>query len=413
MQSNTFKNTMWLSLSYAARMGSQAFVFVLLARALGVSNFGLLAAAIAAANVIAPIVEYGANTIPVSEVVSGVSIPRTTGISLVLSFMLLPVNLIMLCVIKLILLRDVPWDVVILVGVINFVGNRMILLANTIHISQGLLWRNAVVDMTNGFSLILIAFLFLYLKLDVHTWVLWWMIQSIVVGIMATYWIGQTWGKLTWDIAGIKKRLSTGLIFTINGTATSAYADFDKTLLSRLSTAESIGVFTSSHRIIVLANVPLAAFIGAVYPKFFEAGNLGLSNVKKFVWKILPYTIGYSLIVTTIIWFVAPILSQILGDGYAQTTDAIRWLCLGVILQCIYLPFMEALTGSGYQVKRTYGQLTALVISTASNLWLIPLLGWRGAAISSLGGQLFLVIYMVFSVYSVPTGMSSQKLLRR
>jgi O-antigen/teichoic acid export membrane protein len=96
MQTKTIQNTIWLGISYGIRMGSQAFVFILLARALGVKEFGILAAAIAAANVIAPIVEYGANTLPVSDVVAGIPVARATGVSFMLSIFILPLNLILL-----------------------------------------------------------------------------------------------------------------------------------------------------------------------------------------------------------------------------------------------------------------------------------------------------------------------------
>jgi O-antigen/teichoic acid export membrane protein len=400
MQSNTFKNTIWLGISYGIRMGSQAFVFILLARALGVKEFGLLAAAIAAANIIAPIVEYGANTLPVSDVVSGISVARATGVSFMLSIFILPLNLILLSILKLILLHQVPWNVVILVGLVVFLGNRMSLLANTIHISQSLLWRNAVVDVTNGTSLIALVFVFMQFELSLNTWVLWWFLQSLAVGCLALLWLTQTWGRPTWSFTDLQKRLKSGFFFTVNGAATSTYADFDKTLLARLSSAESVGVFTSSHRLIALANVPLAAFIGAVYPKFFVAGNLGLDHARKFVWKLLPFTVGYSLIITTLIWFFAPLLANVLGDGYADTTATIRWLCWGIILQCIYLPFMEVLTGSGFQAKRMYGQVAALLISASVNFWLIPSLAWKGAAIAVLCSQVFLTIYMVSAVYN-------------
>jgi O-antigen/teichoic acid export membrane protein len=404
MQTKTIQNTIWLGISYGIRMGSQAFVFILLARTLGVKEFGILAAAIAAANVIAPIVEYGANTLPVSDVVAGIPVARATGVSFMLSIFILPLNLILLGIMKLILLQQVPWQVVLLVGLVVFLGNRMSLLANTIHISQSLLWRNAVVDITNGFSLIVLAFVFTHYKLGLNTWVLWWFLQAFTVGVMALVWVSLTWGRFTWSFEDLQKRLKSGFFFTINGGATSAYADLDKTLLARLSTAESVGVFTSSHRLIALANVPLAAFIGAVYPKFFVAGNLGIEHARKFVWKLLPFTVGYSLIITTFIWFFAPLLAKVLGEGYADTTATIRWLCWGIILQCIYLPFMEVLTGSGLQAKRMYGQVAALLVSTSINFLLIPLYGWKGAAIAALCSQFFLTIYMVSAVYTTKPG---------
>ncbi|MEY4531321.1 MAG: hypothetical protein RLZZ156_2042, partial [Deinococcota bacterium] len=273
MQTNTFKNTMWLGLAYGIRMGFQAAVFVLLARALGVQSFGVLAAAIAAANIIAPIVEYGAYNLSVSDIVAGSPVMQALGVSLVLSVFLLPINLLLLSLIKVFLIPQVPWTIVFCVGLVVFVGNRMITLANTIHIAQGELWRNAVVETSNAVSLVIAVLLFMYFRLSIETWVTFWLFQSFVVGGFALIWVSKRFGKIIWDFNKIKDRLHKGIFFAINGTATSIYGDLDKTLLARLSTIEAVGVFTSSHRLIALAGVPLAAFIGAIYPKFFIVGN--------------------------------------------------------------------------------------------------------------------------------------------
>jgi O-antigen/teichoic acid export membrane protein len=156
-----------------------------------------------------------------------------------------------------------------------------------------------------------------------------------------------------------------------------------------------VSTFSAGHRFVVLANVPLAAFMGAIYPKFFAQGRNSLSEVRRFAWRVVPLTFGYGVIAAILTWFLAPVFVSLLGDEFAETTTAIRWLCWVIPFQCLQLPFMEALTGSGYQSLRTIGQVIALGINCIVNIILIDRLGWVGAAVAALTGQIFLTVYMM------------------
>jgi O-antigen/teichoic acid export membrane protein len=397
--SKVLRNTTWLLVGYAARMGSQALAFVLLARSLGVNSFGTLAAMLASANLIAPLVEYGAYNLVVRDIVNGVPAKRSVGIGLVMSLIALPVGLILLSVIKFILLPQISWGAVMIVGATVFFGNRMILLANGVHTAHGLLWRNAVVEIANGLSLLFIAFIFSQSELKLGDWIFWSFIQSLSIGTVALVWVSYTWGRFTFNFGGLVERGRQGVHFAVNGVATNAYVDLDKTLLARFSTLEAVSTFSAAHRLTVLANVPLAAFMGAIYPRFFAQGRKSLQDVRQFAWRVVPVTFTYGVIASLVTWLLAPTFADILGEGFAETTQAIRWLCWLIPFQCLQLPFMEALTGSGHQLTRTIGQLIALTINFVVNLILINRLGWQGAAIAALIGQVFLTAYMIAFTY--------------
>jgi O-antigen/teichoic acid export membrane protein len=391
-------------------MGSQAVAFVLLARSLGVDQFGALAATLATANLIAPLVEYGANNLVVRDIVAGIPTHRTVGLGLALSVVVLPLGLLMLALVKLMLLPQIAWGVLLAIGMTVFFGNRMTLLASGTHVAHGMQWRNTVLDTLNGTSLLALAVIFSQgaTRLEtwsqgatrLETWVVWSLLQSLTLGILALTWVARTWGRFTWTSTELRERFGQGIHFAINGAATNTYADLDKALLARFSTLEATGVFTAAHRLVVLGAVPLAAFLGAIYPRFFSSGQHGLTEARKFAWRVLPATFSYGLIATAIVWLLAPWFASLLGEGYADTTAAIRWLCWFILLQCIQLPFMEALTGSGHQKTRTLGQVIALVINAGLNLALIPQLGWRGSAFAALSGLVFLTAYVIWRCYN-------------
>lgn len=393
-------------------MGFQAGAFILLARTLGPEQFGALAAALAAANLIAPFVEYGANNIVVRDVVAGIPTPRTVGLGLALSALVLPAGLGVLCAVKLLLLPQIGWGVVVLVGLTTFFGNRMTLLANGASMAHGMLWRNTIVEVMNGVTLFVLAFVFSRGGAGIETWVIWALLQSLFIGTLALAWVARTWGRLSWSLAELRDRLQDGFHFAVNGAATNAYADLDKALLARLATLETVGVFTAAHRMVVLAAVPLAAFLGAIYPRFFSSGQNGLPEARRFAWRVIPATVGYGLVAAVSAWFLAPFLVGLLGVGYGETVDAIRWLCWIVPVQGIQLPFLEALTGSGHQPARTLGQVFALTISVGLNVILIPTLGWQGSAIATLFGQVFLTAFIIWRCYTLTPGCTQARTAR-
>jgi O-antigen/teichoic acid export membrane protein len=384
-------------------MGLQAVAFILLARSLGVDQFGALAATLATANLIAPLVEYGANSLVVRDIVAGIPTHRTVGLGLALSVVVLPLGLLVLALVKLVLLPQIAWGVLLAVGLTVFFGNRMTLLASGAHVAHGMQWRNTVLDTLNGTSLLALAMIFSQGATRLETWVLWAFLQSLALGILALTWVARTWGRFTWTSTELRERFGQGIHFAINGAATNTYADLDKTLLARLSTLEATGVFTAAHRLVVLGAAPLAAFLGAIYPRFFSSGQHGLPEARRFALRVLPATFSYGLFATAIVWLLAPWFASLLGEGYADTTAAIRWLCWFILLQCVQLPFMEALTGSGHQRTRTVGQVMALVVNAGLNFVLIPQFGWRGSAFAALAGLVFLSAYVIWRCYNPPS----------
>ena len=75
-----------------------------------------------------------------------------------------------------------------------------------------------------------------------------------------------------------------------------------------------------------------------------------------------------------------------------------KLLALIPLIQGLYSPFADALTGSGHQAVRTRGQLAALVINILLNLWLIPIWGWAGAAWATIVSQILLLAIFGWAV---------------
>ena len=93
----------------------------------------------------------------------------------------------------------------------------------------------------------------------------------------------------------------------------------------------------------------------------------------------------------------SPLIPHLVGRSFAESSLALRWLCLLPLFRSIHWSAGDALTGAGYQKVRLSTQAGAAAFNFALNVYLIPRYGWFGAAWSSLAtdGALGAVNWMV------------------
>jgi O-antigen/teichoic acid export membrane protein len=108
-----------------------------------------------------------------------------------------------------------------------------------------------------------------------------------------------------------------------------------------------------------------------------------VAGTSAYVLRILKRTAPLSLLMAVILWFTAPILPHLLGPSFAESTSALRWLCLLPFTRAFQWSAGDALTGAGLQRYRLGTQIVAAVLNLSMNLYLIPRHGWLGAAWAS------------------------------
>jgi len=170
--------------------------------------------------------------------------------------------------------------------------------------------------------------------------------------------------------------------------------DIDKTMLTKFASLEATGIFSVAQRVVSMVFLPVMAFLGAVYPRFVNLDNNGYFKSRRLAFRIIPIISAYSLVAVLTVWGFAPLLVGIIGEEFTDAVIAIRILGVLIIIQGLQYPFADALTGSGHQKIRTYGQISILILNIVMNLALIPNFGWVGAAWGSLISQLVFLIFL-------------------
>jgi O-antigen/teichoic acid export membrane protein len=178
-------------------------------------------------------------------------------------------------------------------------------------------------------------------------------------------------------------RAAEGLGYAFATSSSVIYNDFDKAMLSHYGLNLENGIYTMAYRVIDVATIPFYSLRDALLPELFRNGVDQVRSTAGRSIRILKRTAPVGVICAGVLLAFAPIPSRLLGPGFQQTTDAIRWLCTIPILRSVHVMTGSALTGSGHQGRRTAAQLTAAGLNFCLNLWLIPLMCWRGAALAS------------------------------
>jgi O-antigen/teichoic acid export membrane protein len=180
------------------------------------------------------------------------------------------------------------------------------------------------------------------------------------------------------------KGIPEGFGYSFAGSASSVYNDIDKTMLSHYGMNLANGVYALGYRVIDVATTPVIALRDAVVPRFFRDGRNDPQALKRLTDRLIQRATLLMFLVAVILYSAAPLVRLLLGASFAESVQAIRWLCLIPMLRAVHQISGCAVMGLGKQNYRTAVQLTVAVFNFALNIFWIPAYGWRGAAGSSL-----------------------------
>ncbi|MFJ7937161.1 oligosaccharide flippase family protein [Peribacillus sp. NPDC096622] len=397
-KSKIAENTGWMLLGYLSKIGLQAITFIFLAKELGVEEFGMFSSYLAVVGIIAPFVYLGAYNLVIEDISKKNPVSRAIGNNLVSSLFVLPLGVFLVIIISFYLKTPIIISIFISIGV--FLGGVLISINKAVNISLGTLKYNTYLEVLLGVLQLFSIFLLTIFNGAVIEWSIYYMACYLLTGIIALATLIKKYGRISFNFSGVRNIFKVGIHFAFAGFATNGLSDIDKTMITKFSSVESTGIYSVAQRITSMAFLPMLAFLGAVYPKFVNFEEGGYLKSRRIAFKILPLILAYSLIIVIAIWISAPFIVGLMGKEFEEAVKAVRILSFLLVIQGLQYPFADALTGSGKQKVRTYGQVFILVLSIIINMFLIPEFGWVGAAWTSLICQLiFLIILYVVPIF--------------
>lgn len=190
--------------------------------------------------------------------------------------------------------------------------------------------------------------------------------------------------KLAWTRHGLGEGSGEGGYFVLSGLSRMSCSQIDKAVLAREWGAIALGPYAAASRFIDAAMQPLLALAAASYARYFRAGAEGLRSSAAMALRLLPFVTAYGLLAGAALVLGAPLASRLLGPGYESLAEVLIWLAPLPLLRGLQYQAGGALTGAGRQHRRALLHFAAAVLNLGLNLWLVPGQGWQGAAIAAL-----------------------------
>ncbi|WP_124728321.1 lipopolysaccharide biosynthesis protein [Staphylospora marina] len=408
------RNTFSTFIGMGSRIGIQAVYFIIIARSLGNEGYGAFIGTVSLVALLAPFASLGSGNLLVKNVSrnpdlfsvywgNALILTIVSGSCLValvagLSFWLLP--------------ESVSLGLVILVAVSDILFARIHDICGQAYQAFQRLGRTAGFQVLfSGSRMLSAAFLLLAVDQPKPADWGWFYLGSTAVACLIAVWlVCRELGRPAPEPRRIPEEIREGMYFSISLSSQNIYNDLDKTLLARLASLETAGIYAAGYRIIDVAFTPVRSMLYAAYARFFQHGASGIQGSLRFAKKLLPLAGGYGLVVGVLLWITAPVVPMMLGEEYASSVEVIRCLSVIPLLRAVHYFAADSLTGSGHQGVRSAVQVAVTVVSVLVNVWLIPRYGWKGAAIALIGTDLLLAAGLWGAVALIRSGKKKQKL---
>jgi O-antigen/teichoic acid export membrane protein len=386
-QSTLVRNAAWLFAGQGLSFLIQGVYFVVLARLLGTTQYGLLAGAIALVAVVSQYSTLGSGLLFLRYVSPDHSRFREYWGNILMSVSLM--GLLLVFGLRLLGSHLVGHDSVSLLVPIA-VGDCIFLQLNScagqvFQTFEKMKFSAAVTTTSNALRLVLaVGLLFSLGKASAWQWAIASLIVSAIGSVIAFVIVTKNFGWPSFSPILFIKRSREGFVFAISGSTTAVYNDIDKVVLSHYGMNQANGIYSMAYRAINIGTMPVMSVVGAAFPRFFREGVKGIAAVTPMAKQLLRRTLLIGAAVTVALFVLAPLIPHLVGRSYLESVTALRWLCLIPVLRCFHLSAGDAIAGAGHQKFRLASQSIAAGGNLLLNLYLIPRYSWHGAAWASL-----------------------------
>lgn len=390
------RNTLWMLFAQGIGLVLQAGYFVVIARSLGVQEYGAFVGATSLVSILAPFATLGSGNLLIKNVSRNRAVFREYwGNSLLMTFVFgLVLTVIVLLIAPITLPKAIPLLLVFLVAVTDLIFYRI--LATAGQAFQAVLWlgKTAQLNILPNVTRLIAAFALasFFPNPNALNWAFLYLSSTATSASVGVILVHRHLGTPKLAVSRIKPEILEGFYFSVSLSAQTIYNDIDKTMLARLATLQATGIYAAAYRLIDVTFVPVRSLLAAAYAKFFQSGVTGIGGTIALSKRLLPIAGIYGAIAGIASFVFAPVVPYVLGHEYAGSVEALRWLAPLTFLKAMHYFAADTLTGAGFQGMRSFMQVIVAAFNILVNLWLIPAYSWRGAAWSSLASDAFLML---------------------
>ena len=381
------RNAGWMFAGQGASFVVQGLYFILLARLLGTSEYGILAGAAALVALVSQYSTMGSGLLLLRYVSPAPEKFREYWGNVILSTIVFGSLVIAgLHFAGRWLIGGEAASILVILAIGDCLCSQLTTAASQVFQAFEQMRITATLNLvTNLLRLLLAAGMLLFLhKASAWQWAFASLAISAVAVTAAVATVTVRFGWPSFRPALLLRRMGEGLVFAVSSSTTSAYNDIDKVMLGHYGMVVANGIYSMAYRVINIATMPIMSIQSAAFPRFFREGVHGVAATEPLARRILKRTLVLAGVSTVAIFLGAPLLPHLVGHGFGQSVHALRWLCLIPIFRCLHVGSGDAMAGAGHQKFRLGAQAVAAFGNLGMNLYLIPRYSWTGAAVASL-----------------------------
>lgn len=380
-------NSIWLLFEKVGVLAIALFTNILIARHLGVSDFGNLNYALAMVAIFTPLTYLGLNSIVIRELVKN---PENKDLWLGSAFLLKIVGSVVVFFIFLFFSGFFIKDK-------NVVNLATILAASSIFESFGVIsfWylsrsKAKYFSLASMFAVLassLVKVLFVVLDKPLIWFGFAAASQVVFLSLLLIVFYRYHQGKIfSWRARyNVSLRLlSQSWPLALSSVFALIYLKIDQVMLGQMHEASELGLYAAAARLSEIWYVLPTALATAVFPTFVKKIESNRAEYYSMLEKLYRIVFFLSLCVVIPIALISePIIGFLYGDTFKSAGSILSihiWACPAMFLGAIYA---KALIVEGLAKYSLLRDVIGGVINVLLNLYLIPLYGGKGAAIAT------------------------------
>ena len=403
---NLFMNTSWMMISQIIA-GVFSFVWtILIARYLGVEDFGILSFGISFTSLITILLDLGITTYAIRDVSRDHDLASSYFGKLIPLKILLFIFTFVLSYFILILMGCATTSLIVtmvLVFQITFMSMNSLLLGG--FQAFGKLKYQAISTFIYSLVQLIAVLIVIYFNLGViyiaFTYVIGYFVSMIYLSFNTK--IHITIPKFSWDMNFCKKSLQYSLPFALTAVFYSIYYSIDMVMLSYISGDYSTGIYNAAYKIMSVLFTFFPVYQNVVFPlmsKLFTNSEdlLKLSFIKSIKYLILillPITFGITI-------YSEQLIVLIYGNSYLLSAKVMRILVWSVSFLFINGAASTLLNASNKEISVTKIYLIAAISNVLLNSVLITLFDYNGAALATIISEFIIFILMIYVIRTTP-----------
>ncbi len=398
-----FKNTSWLSVSQVVTSIAAFLWTILIARYLGVSDYGIVSFAISFTTLVSIIMDLGMSTYITREISKHKNLLAKYMNNIFLFKFLLAFALFIISGIILYGLRYSHLTILVtLIFIIEMVFMSMTGFLNGVFQAFEKVKYQSIGTILNCLFLLLGILITMGLDLGVvFIAVSYTLAYSIYFSYMFLEYVHKfSFPQFELDVSFIKEVLIKSLPFGLTNFFYTIYFSIDIVMISYLSGDYATGLYKSAYNIINVFTTFFVVYQAVIFPvmsKFFEESQnlIKISyelSVKYLLLIIIPISVG-------VFFYARPLVDLIYSNQYSLATTPVQILIWTVSFLFINGAASILLNAIDKEKTVTKVYIIAALFNVALNFILIPHMSYDGAAIATVASEILITVLTVYYIF--------------